>query len=111
MSEETKEERARRRAKLVVRVQSGLMTATEAARELGVSRKTYYEWEQRALAAMAQALEDRPGGRPAKPVDPEKEKLSEQNRQLQEQLKVTEATLAIREALTRLEAENAKKKP
>jgi transposase len=111
MSEETREERARRRAKLIVRVQSGLMTATEAARELGVSRKTCYEWEQRALAAMAQALEDRPGGRPAKPTDSEKESLSEQNRRLQEQLKVCEATLAIREALARLEAENVKKKP
>ena len=111
MNVETKGELARRRAQLIVRVQSGLLKATEAAQQLGVSRKTYYEWENKALTAMAEALMDRPGGRPAKPTDPEKEHLAQQNCQLQEDLKVSEAALAIREALARLETENGKKKP
>ena len=40
------------------------MTATEAAKELGVSRKTYYKWEQRGLAALMDGLEDQTAGRP-----------------------------------------------
>jgi len=40
------------------------MTATEAAKELGVSRKTYYKWEQRGLAALMEGLEDQTAGRP-----------------------------------------------
>ena len=40
------------------------MTATEAAKELGVSRKTYYKWEQRGLAALMEGLEDQAAGRP-----------------------------------------------
>ena len=40
------------------------MTATEAAKELGISRKTYYKWEQRGLAALMDGLEDQTAGRP-----------------------------------------------
>ena len=42
---------ARQRAALIVAVQSGQITASEAAQQLGISRKTYYQWEKRALAA------------------------------------------------------------
>ena len=95
------EELARRRAALIVQVQSGLITAKEAARQLGVSRKTYYEWERRALAAMVQALADRPGGRPATPrPDPEKQTLETQAQQLEHKVMVLEQTLAVRQALT-----------
>jgi len=94
-----REQQARRRATLILQVQSGLLTATEAARQLGVSRKTYYEWERRALAAMIGALADREGGRPALPSDPEKETLRQQAEQLQQQARVLEQTLEIRQAL------------
>jgi transposase len=100
---------ARRRAALIVQVQCGQITATEAAAQLGVSRKTYYEWEKRALNAMVSALQDRSGGRPATPSDPEKTTLQEQKQDLQEQLQVLEQTLAIRQQLTELE--RSKKKP
>jgi len=36
------------------------MTATEAAKQLGVSRKTYYKWEQRGLEALLDGLQDQP---------------------------------------------------
>jgi DNA-directed RNA polymerase specialized sigma24 family protein len=39
-----------------MQVRSGLLSAQEAARQLGISRKTYYKWERRALAAMVEAL-------------------------------------------------------
>lgn len=55
---------ARKRAEMIMKVRSGLMTAAEAARALGVSRKTYYKWEQRGLAAMMGGLEEKTSGRP-----------------------------------------------
>jgi len=39
---------ARERALVILRVRSGVLTAKQGAQELGVSRKTYYEWEERA---------------------------------------------------------------
>ena len=50
------------------------MTATAAASELGVSRKTYYEWEAKAFAAMTEALTDKEPGRPALPPETEENK-------------------------------------
>ena len=100
---------ARRRAALIVQVQCGQITATEAATQLGVSRKTYYEWEKRALAALVEAMRNRPGGRPATPTDPAQETLHQQTQQLQEQVQVLEQTLAIRQQLAELE--RTKKKP
>ena len=34
---------ARQRAQLIMQVRSGLLSAQEAARQLGISRKTYYK--------------------------------------------------------------------
>ncbi len=93
------EAQARRRAELIVQVRSGLVSAKEAARQLGVSRKTYYKWEKRALAAMMEALNDQSGGRPSTPTDPEKETLLRQKRELEQKLEVFEQTMAIRQAL------------
>ena len=96
------EQQARRRAALIVQVQCGQITATEAANQMGVSRKTYYEWEKRALQALVASQQDRPGGRPATPRDAEKEKLQQQAQQMQEQARVLEQTLTIREQLAEL---------
>jgi len=96
------EMQARRRAALIVQVQCSQITATEAANQLGVSRKTYYEWEKRALQALVQSQQDRLGGRPSTPHDAEKEKLQAQAQQMQEQARVLEQTLAIREQLAEL---------
>jgi transposase len=90
---------ARRRAQLIVQVQSGLLSAQEAARQLGISRKTYYKWERRALAAMVEALSRRGHGRPPRPSDPEKEALQLQTRELQAKLEVLKQAARIRQAL------------
>ena len=90
---------ARQRAQLIMQVQNGLLSAQEAARQLGISRKTYYQWERRALAAMVEALGNREHGRPTLPVDPEKEALQRQNQELQAQLLVMEQTVRIRQGL------------
>jgi len=90
---------ARQRAQLIMQVRSGLLTAQEAARQLGVSRKTYYKWERRALAAMVEALADREAGRPPRPIDPEKQALERQTQELEAKLEVLEQTEQIRQRL------------
>jgi transposase len=90
---------ARRRAQLIMQVGSGLLGAQEAARQLGISRKTYYKWERRALAAMVEALGHREHGRPRLPIDPEKEALQRQSQELQAKLQVLEQTARIHQLL------------
>ena len=38
---------------IIPQVRSGALTATAGAERLGISRKTYYEWEDRTLQALA----------------------------------------------------------
>jgi transposase len=90
---------ARQRAQLIMQVQNGLLSAQEAARQLRISRKTYYKWERRALAAMVEALGNREHGRPPSPLDPEKEALQRQSQELQTKLLVLEQTVRIRQLL------------
>ena len=52
------------------------MSASAGAKELGVSRKTYYQWEQRGLDAMLKALTEKAPGRPqVSPVKKQEKKL------------------------------------
>ena len=90
---------ARQRAQLIMQVRSGVLSAQEAARQLGISRKTYYKWERRALAAMVEALGHREPGRPPLPIDPEKEALQRQTQELRAKLEVLEQTEQIRQRL------------
>lgn len=83
------EEQARRRAEVILQVRAGKMTAKEAAKALGVSRKTYYEWEERGLEGMMDALLNRPSGRPKTKMDEEKEKLKKENEELKNRLSLS----------------------
>ena len=93
------EELARRRAVVILKVRSGVLTATQGALALGVSRKTYYEWEEKSLQAMVLALENQPAGRPPAPVDEEKEALRERVRELEKKLDLAEKTIKVKELL------------
>jgi transposase-like protein len=97
---------ARQRAQLIMQVRSGVVSAQEAARQLGISRKTYYKWERRALAAMV-ALGDREHGRPPRPLDPEKVALQRQTQELQAKLDVLQQTERIRQRLAQPDKKNA----
>jgi len=90
---------ARERALVILHVRSGALTATEGAKLLGVSRKTYYEWEAKSLKAMAQALENHVAGRPKSSIDPEKEALRAQIRELEKELKLAKQTVKVKEIL------------
>jgi len=91
---------ARDRARVILQVRGGLLTAKEGAKLLGVSRKTYYEWEERSLKAMALALENRPAGRPSAPIDDEKETLRERIQELEKKLYLAEKTIEVKELLS-----------
>ncbi len=110
MSDSKDEERARLRASVVFAVRSGQITAEEGARRLGVSRKTYYEWENRALQAMTEAMEDKAPGRPGIPHDEEKERLNQEIAELKEKLFVAEKTTEVRDMLHAYELHKAKMK-
>jgi transposase len=110
MSDEKDLELARKRAEVIFAVRSGQITAEEGARRLGVSRKTYYEWENRALEAMTGALEDRAPGRPGTPKDAEKERLQNEVTALQNELFVAKKTVEVRDMLHAYELHKAKKK-
>ena len=93
------QERARQRALVILKVRSGVFTAMQGAQLLGVSRKTYYEWEEKSLKAMALALENQAAGRPPAPVDEEKEALRDRIRELEKKLDLAEKTIEVKELL------------
>jgi hypothetical protein len=72
-----------------------------------VSRKTYYEWERRALTAMTEALENGASGRPETPRDEEKERLQTEITELQNKLFVAEKTVEVRDMLHAYELHKA----
>jgi transposase-like protein len=97
---------ARQRAQLIMQVRSGVVTAEAAARQLGISRKTYYKWERRALAAMVAALGPREQGRPTQPRDLETAVLRRQLTEVQAKLTVLEQTEQLRQRLAQPDKKN-----
>lgn len=87
---------ARRRAELIIQVQAGQLTAVAAAAQLGMSRKTYYKWEQRVLAAILASLQEGKRGRPVPPRDPEKERLRVEVETLREEVRVQDQLQRVR---------------
>ena len=102
MSDPSPDPRAlpRQRAQRIIQVRSGVLTAEAAARQLGISRKTYYKWERRALAAMVTALGPREQGRPTQPRDVETAVLRRQLTEVQAKLTVLEQTERLRQLLS-----------
>lgn len=94
---------SRRRAENILQVRSGQITATDAAQLLGISRKTYYQWEQRALSGMLAGLENGNPGRPlTQRPDPEILRLKQKVSELENQLKVMEQVHELRGILAQL---------
>ena len=96
---EEQDPKAEERMRVILEHLAGRSTATQAALDLGVSRKTFYEWLERGKEAMRSALMDRPGGRPSNPVDPEKEQLQKELESLEKDRLVLESRLRIQEAI------------
>lgn len=96
---EEQDPKAEERMRVILDHLAGKLTATQAALDLGVSRKTFYEWLERGKEAMRSALTDRPGGRPSNPVDPERERLRDELESLEKERNVLEGRLRIQEAI------------
>jgi transposase len=92
---EERSEKARQRAQIILSVRSGEITATEGATRLGISRKTYYQWEHRGLEGMLQALEEQQPGRPPEETDTLKDALEKENQELKRKLALAETSKAI----------------
>jgi transposase len=91
--------KAHRRMQVILDYLAGRLNVTQAAQMLNVSRKTFYEWLERAREGMFQALRDRESGRPPGPAaDVEKEKLLETLEQADKDRQVLENRLRIQEA-------------
>ena len=113
MTKENSDKQAMKRAEIIMKVRSGEMTATDGAKELGVSRKTYYEWEQKGLEALLGALTNKEPGRPANKADSEKDNLEKEVERLKDELEVANAKIRIKELMSELGIEpvKPKKKP
>lgn len=94
-----KEQDARRRAEVILGVRSGQISASQGARLLGISRKTYYRWERRALRAMMEGLGQGKPGRPPRRADPGMRALREKIARLEARLSVAEQTAEVRAIL------------
>lgn len=103
-------ETARQRAELIMKVRAGQLSVKEAAAQLGVSRKTYYEWEAKGLTAMLRHLEDQEAGRPVEAPSPEIKAMQEKIAALEQKLAVASQTAEIRAVLLAMEKSAAKKK-
>lgn len=97
-NQDPKAAKARCRADLIMDVLAQRKTATDAAAELGVSRKTFHEWMNRAMEAMAEALTDRDPGRPTEPrPSPKQLELEKQVRELRKEVELLKRTERLRE--------------
>lgn len=93
---------ARRKAEVILKVRAGLMSVTEAAKQLGVSRKTYYKWERRALEGMVESLCERNPGRPSGESDTEQKKMTRRIRELERELDKEHKAGELRERIKQL---------
>ena len=93
---------ARLRAEVIMKVRCGLMSASQAAEQLGVSRKTYYKWEERGLSGLLSSLEDQSGGRPSQPVDLEKQSLEQELARVRRENAVLQHKMELKDVLSSL---------
>lgn len=98
----TLQQAARQRAEVIMKVRCGLLNASQAAKQLGISRKTYYKWEQRGLSALLDGLTDQSPGRPIQPVDREKEGLERQLAQAHRDNALLKHKMELKDVLTDL---------
>jgi transposase len=92
----------RLRAEMIMKVRCGLITAAQAAERLGVSRKTYYKWEQRGLSALLDGVTDQNSGRRAHPSDDHRQSLEKQLLGANREIELLNHKLALKDVLMEL---------
>ena len=102
---------AGRRAEIIMKVRAGHLSATEGAALLGVSRKTYYKWENRALEGMLTSLQERKTGRPETPEHEQNEtELKRRIEELEQEKKLMEKQMELKDLVYQLKLDEAKQK-
>lgn len=106
---------ARLRAELIMKVRCGLLTARQAADRMGVSRKTFYKWEQRGLNALLGSVTDQHPGRRPNPSDDRCQSLEKQLAEANRQIDLLNHKMALKDVLMDLKlpqtgGDRAKKK-
>jgi transposase len=89
----------RLRAEMIMKVRCGLITAAQAAHRLGVSRKTYYKWEQRGLNALLDGVANQSPGRPVRALDDHRQALERQLAEAKTQIELLNHKLALKDVL------------
>lgn len=92
----------------LMRALSGAQTAAEAARQMGVSRKTFYERAQRMVRGAKSSLARKSAGRPRTARDTEKETLLGRIRQLELEKLTLQRRMRVRELLQQTRVEDGK---
>ena len=98
---------ARLRAEMIMKVRCGLLTARQAAARMGVSRKTFYKWEQRGLNALLEHVTDHPPGRRAHPSDERIQDLETKLAQAQREIELLNRKMALKDVLMELKLPEA----
>lgn len=106
---------ARVRAELIMKVRCGLITPRQAADQMGVSRKTFYKWEQRGLSALLDNVTDQVAGRRAHPSDDRLQLLEKQLSKARREIELLNRKMALKDVLMELKlpesgSDRAKKK-
>jgi len=93
---------ARLRAEMIMKVRCGLLTARQAAVRMGVSRKTFYKWEQRGLNALLENVTDQHPGRPADPSNDRCRTLEKQLSEAKREIELLNRKMALKDVLMEL---------
>ena len=100
---------ARSRAEIIMKVRAGYLTATEGSALLGISRKTYYKWENRALEGMLAGLEERRTGRPELPTHTSNEaELQNRIEELEKEKQLLKKQIELKDLVHQLKLDEAK---
>lgn len=88
------------RVQTILAVQSGVLTVSEAAKRLGMSRNHFQTLMHRGLHGLVEAVMPKPAGRPAKPeeqaaLEQEVKQLRAENRKLKAQVESSKRFLSV----------------
>jgi transposase len=100
---------------MIMKVRCGLLTARQAAVRMGVSRKTFYKWEQRGLNALLDNVTDQVAGRHAHPSNDRIQLLEKQLSLAHREIDLLNRKMALKDVLMKLKlpetgSDRAKKK-
>jgi transposase len=102
---------ARLRAEMIMKVRCGLLTARQAAARMGVSRKTFYKWEQRGLERPARQCDRPASGTPSQSFGRPSPILEKQLFQANREIDLLNHKMALKDVLMELKLPRDRQRP